>query len=154
NAFGEGIVRLTRSIDAHEARHVTSGEAGAASARAAVESEPPALGGTSRPSSVLQASSSSASSAWSAPAPRRLVPERLKVALSFSGAEREFVRAIAEALEHRLGSASVFFDEWYEFYVGGHDADVKLQRIYSAGCELAVVCVSANYGSTAWPSAE
>src|SRR5262249_14696699 len=32
--------------------------------------------------------------------------------------------------------------------------DVKLQRIYSAGCELAVVCVSATYGRKAWTRAE
>src|SRR5262249_24477921 len=79
----------------------------------------------------------------------REVPERFQVGLSFSGAEREFVRAIAEAVERRLGSSSVFFDEWYEFYIAGHDADVKLQRIYATGCELAVVCVSKTYGSKA-----
>jgi hypothetical protein len=76
------------------------------------------------------------------------------VALSFSGVEREFVRAIAEAIERRLGSGSVFFDEWFEFYIGGHDADVKLEHIYGTGCELAVVCVSATYGSKAWTRAE
>src|SRR5215831_11904657 len=86
--------------------------------------------------------------------PAREVPERFQVALSFSGAEREFVHAIAEAVERRLGPSSVFYDEWYEFYIGGHDADVKLQRIYGAGCELAVVCVSATYGSKAWTRAE
>src|ERR1041384_2087248 len=86
--------------------------------------------------------------------PAREVPERFLVALSFSGAEREFVRTIAEAVEGRLGSTSVFFDEWFEFYVGGHDADVKLQRIYGSGCELAVVCVSATYGSKVWTRAE
>jgi hypothetical protein len=48
----------------------------------------------------------------------------------------------------------VFFAEWYEFYIGGHDADLKLQRIYGTACELAVVCVSATYGSKAWTSAE
>jgi hypothetical protein len=84
----------------------------------------------------------------------REVPERFQVALSFSGAEREFVRAIAAAVERRLGPSSVFFDEWFEFYIAGDDADVKLQRIYGAGCELAVVCVSATYGRKAWTRAE
>src|ERR1041384_2419549 len=86
--------------------------------------------------------------------PAREVPERFLVALSFSGAEREFVRTIAEAVERRLGSASVFFEEWFEFYIAGHDADEKLQHIYNAGCELAVVCVSATYGRKAWTRAE
>ena len=84
----------------------------------------------------------------------REVPERFLVALSFSGVEREFVRAIAEAVEHRLGPSSVFFDEWFDFYIGGHDADTKLQRIYGDSCELAVVCVSETYGSKPWAQAE
>lgn len=84
----------------------------------------------------------------------REVPEKFLVALSFSGEKREFVRAIAAALEHRLGPSRVFLDEWFEHYIAGHDADLKLQHIYGSGCELVVLCVSATYGSKAWTRVE
>ena len=64
------------------------------------------------------------------------------------------VRAIAEAVEKKIGSNNVFFDEWFEYYIAGHDADLKLQAIYGEQCELAVVCVSERYGGKPWTQAE
>ncbi len=84
----------------------------------------------------------------------REVPAKFQVAFSFSGMEREFVRSIADAVELKLGSPHVFFDEWFEHHVAGHDADRKLQRIYETGCELVVVCVSETYARKAWTQAE
>lgn len=84
----------------------------------------------------------------------RDVPAKFMVAFSFSGMEREFVRSIADAVELKLGSPNVFFDEWFEHHVAGHDADRKLQRIYETGCELVVVCVSETYARKAWAQAE
>lgn len=86
--------------------------------------------------------------------PTRAVPERFLVAFSLAGEQRELVRAIAEAVENRLGRGSVFLDEWFEHYIAGHDADLKLQEIYGKRCELAVVCVSERYGSKPWTQAE
>jgi hypothetical protein len=86
--------------------------------------------------------------------PARELPEKFLVALSFAGEQRELVRAIAEALESQLGRGAVFFDEWFEHYLAGDDADLKLQGIYGRQCELAVVCVSERYGSKPWTQAE
>ncbi|HMH49702.1 MAG TPA: toll/interleukin-1 receptor domain-containing protein [Candidatus Acidoferrum sp.] len=84
----------------------------------------------------------------------RQVPEKFLVAFSFAGEQRDLVRAIAEAVEERLGRGTVFLDEWYEFYIAGDDADLRLQEIYGQKSELAVVCVSGNYGGKPWTLAE
>jgi len=65
--------------------------------------------------------------------------EKFLVAFSFAGQQRDFVRAIAEAVEGRLGSGTVFLDEWFEHYLAGDDADLTLQDIYGRRCALAVV---------------
>ncbi len=89
--------------------------------------------------------------------PPRVVPEppeKFLVAFSFAGEQRDLVRRIAEAVEERLGRGMVFFDEWYEAWIAGSDADKKLQKIYREGCVLAVVCVSAHYSEKFWTLAE
>jgi hypothetical protein len=53
-----------------------------------------------------------------------------------------------------LGRGTVFLDEWFEHYIAGDDADLKLQDIYGRRCDLAVVCVSERYGSKPWTKAE
>jgi hypothetical protein len=86
--------------------------------------------------------------------PPREIPDKFLVAFSFAGEQRELVRSIAEAVEALLGRSKVFFDEWYEDYIAGDDADVCLQEIYCERCHLAVVCVSERYGDKEWTLAE
>lgn len=86
--------------------------------------------------------------------PTRAVPDKFLVAFSLAGEQRELVQAIAKAVENQLGRGTVFLDEWFEYYLAGDDADLKLQDIYGQRCELAVVCVSERYGSKPWTQAE
>lgn len=86
--------------------------------------------------------------------PGRELPEKFLVAFSFAGEQRALVRAVAEAVERELGSPNVFLDEWFEHYIAGDDADIKLQEIYGERCALAVVCVSERYGGKPWTKAE
>ncbi len=81
-------------------------------------------------------------------------PDKFLVAISFAGEQRDLVREIAEAVERRIGVNNVFFDEWFEPHIAGHDADIKLQEIYADQCELAVVCVSERYKGKEWTQAE
>jgi hypothetical protein len=87
-------------------------------------------------------------------APARPLPDQFLVAFSLAGEQRTLVRAIAQAVESRLGSGSVFLDEWFEHYVAGADADLKLQDIYLKKSALAVLCVSEHYGGKPWTQAE
>jgi hypothetical protein len=84
----------------------------------------------------------------------REFPVKFQVAFSFAGEQRELVRAIAEEVESQLGRSSVFFDEWFQYYIAGDDSDLRLQKIFAEQCELVVVCVSERYGAKAWPLAE
>lgn len=84
----------------------------------------------------------------------RSLPERFLVAFSFAGEQRRLVRTIAQAVESLLGPGTVFLDEWYEFWLAGADADIKLQDLYGNRCALAVVCVSGRYGDKPWTLAE
>ena len=86
--------------------------------------------------------------------PARQMPKKFLVAFSFAGEQRNLVRSIAEAVEHELGRGTMFFDEWFEHFTAGGDADLKLQRLYSEQCELAVVCVAKRYGEKPWTKAE
>jgi hypothetical protein len=83
----------------------------------------------------------------------RRVPERFLVAFSLAGEQRDLVHAVAREVERRLGQSTVFYDEWFEFYIAGREADLKLQRIYHE-CELAVICISSAYDSKPWTRAE
>lgn len=84
----------------------------------------------------------------------RTIPESFLVAFSFAGEQRALVHSIAEAVESRLGAGTVFYDDWFEHWLAGADADLKLQSVYGERCTLAVVCVSARYGGKAWTQAE
>ncbi len=84
----------------------------------------------------------------------RVLSGEFLVAFSLAGEERDLVRAIAKEVERRLGSSKVFFDEWFEHYLAGHDGDKKLQKIYGERCALAVVCVSESYGDKSWTQVE
>jgi hypothetical protein len=86
--------------------------------------------------------------------PARPVPDKFLVAFSFAGEQRDLVRSIAEAVENELGLGTVFYDDWFEHYIAGADADLKLQSIYGEKSELAVVCVSERYGGKPWTQTE
>lgn len=86
--------------------------------------------------------------------PPRPVPEKFHVAFSFAGEHRDFVRSLAEAVENLLGPATVFYDEWYEYYITGADGDIRLQTIYEQNSIMVVPCMSAQYAGKPWTSVE
>ncbi len=81
-------------------------------------------------------------------------PQKFLVAFSLAGEQRNLVRPVAEAVQQELGTPNVFYDEWFEHYIAGPDADLKLQEIYGVRSVLAVVCVSERYGGKPWTRAE
>lgn len=68
--------------------------------------------------------------------------------------QRQLVLAVAQEVEAIVGRSTVFYDDWYEHWIAGRDADLLLHDIYGHRSELVVVCVSRNYGSKPWPKAE
>src|SRR5262249_45985187 len=49
---------------------------------------------------------------------------------------------------------TVFYDDWYEHWIAGCDADLLLQQLYGEWTELVVVCVSKAYGDKPWTRTE
>ena len=86
--------------------------------------------------------------------PVRDVPTRFAVAFSLAGEQRQLVLPIAQEVEAILGRSTVFYDDWYEHWLAGADADLLLQELYSEGTELVVVCVSGAYASKPWTLTE
>jgi hypothetical protein len=84
----------------------------------------------------------------------RQMPDRFLVAFSFAGEERALIESLAIALEAQLGHGTVFYDAWYESYLAGWNADLRMQDIYEKKTELIVVGVSGSYGSKVWTQTE
>lgn len=82
------------------------------------------------------------------------MPARFAVAFSLAGEQRQLILPIAQEVEAVLGRSTVFYDDWYEYWIAGTDADLLLQRLYGEGTELVVVCVSGAYGDKPWPRTE
>jgi hypothetical protein len=76
------------------------------------------------------------------------------VAFSLAGEQRQLVLPVAQEVEAILGRSTVFYDDWYEYWITGSDADLLLQRLYSEDTELIVVCVSGAYGGKPWTRME
>jgi hypothetical protein len=86
--------------------------------------------------------------------PTRPIPEKFLVAFSFAGEQRDLVSSIAEGVEQKLGLGNVFYDEWFEYYIAGQNADIRLQNVYSQLSVLVVLCISEHYGGKPWTLAE
>ncbi len=84
----------------------------------------------------------------------REVPTRFAVAFSLAGEQRQLVLPIAQEVEAILGRSTVFYDDWYEHWIAGSDADLLLQELYGRGTELVIVCVSGAYASKPWTLTE
>ncbi|PWJ89525.1 TIR domain-containing protein [Mesorhizobium loti] len=75
---------------------------------------------------------------------------RFRVALSFPGEHRPFVRAVAEHLKNDLGHDSVFYDNDYVAELARPNLDVLLQRIYHDNSDLIVVFLCGDYIAKEW----
>ncbi|MEM9388687.1 MAG: toll/interleukin-1 receptor domain-containing protein [Pseudomonadota bacterium] len=79
---------------------------------------------------------------------------RFFVALSFSSAERLYVRAVANALALTYGYDHVFYDEFRVGELERSDLEGYLPTLYAEQCDLCVAFISSAYCSGGWPGAE
>lgn len=75
---------------------------------------------------------------------------RFRVALSFSGSERAYVKKVASSLIRRLGKGSVFYDEYYTAEPARLNLDTHLQNIYRNNSDLIVFFASGTYIEKMW----
>jgi hypothetical protein len=70
---------------------------------------------------------------------------RFKVALSFPGEKRDYVKEVARELKKRLPKGSVFYDGDFTAQLARPNLDVLLQRIYGNNSDLVVVFLCSEY---------
>ncbi len=77
-------------------------------------------------------------------------PKRFKIALSFSGDQRPFVKEIAEYLSQALGRERILYDFYYEAEFARVDLDTYLQNLYHQESELIAIFLSEGYEEREW----
>lgn len=75
---------------------------------------------------------------------------RFRVALSFAGEHRPYVRDVASLLTQDLGSEAVFYDYNFKSQTAVPDSDLLLQDIYHDQSDLVVVFLGGNYQGKEW----
>lgn len=79
-----------------------------------------------------------------------MAQKRFRVALSFPGERRAYVRRVAMGLAKAIGKESVFYDKNFESELARPDLDTYLQRIYHDEADLIVVFLCAEYEKKEW----
>jgi hypothetical protein len=82
--------------------------------------------------------------------PVNISNHQFKVALSFSGDYRVYVKQVANELERILGKDSYFFDENYKAQLAMPSMDLILQDIYSNKSDLIVIFFGGSYQKKEW----
>lgn len=81
---------------------------------------------------------------------RRIEEMQFKVALSFPGERRAYVRAVAKALRKKLQPGTVFYDKDFASQLAIPNLDTMLQRIYLNNSDLVVVFLCSDYDVKEW----
>jgi len=74
------------------------------------------------------------------------------VALSFAGEDREYVKAVAQALQN--AGVQVFYDGFEEAALWGKNLFEHLTEVYSKRARYCIIFGSAYYAQKIWPTAE
>ncbi|HLJ27269.1 MAG TPA: TIR domain-containing protein [Candidatus Angelobacter sp.] len=75
---------------------------------------------------------------------------RFRVALSFPGEKREFVRLVAESLTATLGQERVLYDEYLTAELARPDLDLYLGNLYRNESDLVVPFYCSEYATKQW----
>ncbi len=78
------------------------------------------------------------------------IPKRFRVALSFPGEKRDFVKEVATVLASALDQDRVLYDEYYTAEFARPNLDTYLGRLYHQESELLVPFLCADYETKEW----
>jgi hypothetical protein len=79
-----------------------------------------------------------------------LATRRFKIALSFPGEKRAYVREVVDYLVAEFGHDAIFYDEFYSAELARPNLDTLLQTIYHKNSLLIVACLCAEYDQKEW----
>lgn len=79
-----------------------------------------------------------------------LESRRFKVALSFPGEKRDYVKEVVDYLTAEFGDEAIFYDEFYSAELARPNLDTLLQAVYHRNSLLIVACLCAEYDHKEW----
>ena len=80
----------------------------------------------------------------------KIAGKRFRIALSFPGAKREFVAAVAEHLAAKVGRDRVLYDKWHEAEFARPRLAEHLPPLYREQSELIAAFLCADYRNSEW----
>ena len=80
--------------------------------------------------------------------------KRFRIAFSFAGEKRDFVKAVADLLAKRLGESAILYDKYHEAEFARNGLSIYLPELYNKQSDLVVVVVCPNYDEKAWTGLE
>lgn len=75
---------------------------------------------------------------------------KFKVALSFPGEKRNYVKNVADILTDKLGQDQIFYDNNYKAQLAKPNLDILLQSIYRNQSDLIVIFLCQEYAEKEW----
>ncbi|CAN1551301.1 Orc1-like, AAA ATPase domain containing protein [Fimbriimonadaceae bacterium] len=75
---------------------------------------------------------------------------RFRIAFSFAGEIRDFVKQTADLLSDRFGQGAILYDKYHEAEFAVYDLGIKLPKLYGEESDLIVPVLSPNYDVKRW----
>lgn len=80
--------------------------------------------------------------------------KRFRIAFSFAGEKRPFVKEVADILAKRFGQSAILYDKFHEAEFARNDLSIYLPNLYNQDSDLVVVVVCPNYDVKEWTGLE
>jgi tetratricopeptide (TPR) repeat protein len=79
---------------------------------------------------------------------------RFRIAFSFAGEKRDFVKEVADILAKRFDQSAILYDKYHEAEFARNDLSIYLPNLYNRDSDLVVVAVCPNYDVKEWTGLE
>ena len=80
--------------------------------------------------------------------------KRFRVAYSFTGERRGFVKQVADILADRFGEAMILYDKYHEAEFARRDLGIELPSLYREHSDLIVAVLCPGYEKKSWTGLE
>ncbi len=81
-------------------------------------------------------------------------PKRFRIAFSFAGEKRDFVKEVADLLAARFTEAAILYDKYHEAEFARNDLAIYLPNLYNRDSDLVAVIVCPAYDVKEWTGLE
>ncbi|GAA5131238.1 tetratricopeptide repeat protein [Luteolibacter yonseiensis] len=80
--------------------------------------------------------------------------KRFRIAFSFAGEKRDFVKQVADLLSSRFTKAKILYDKYHEAEFARNDLSIYLPNLYNRDSDLIVVVFCPDYDTKEWTGLE